>query len=244
MRLVVVVPTYNEARNIGPLIGALQEQFRRLPAHASAILVVDDDSPDGTADAVRRAAERCDNVFLLTGKKRGLGAAYIRGIRHALSVLKAEAVMEMDADFSHKPEDVPRLVTALDEGWDFVIGSRYVPGGSIPEEWGLRRRWNSLFGNLVARHVAGISGVKDCTAGFRAIRASILERVDLEGLGVRGYVFQVALLHAALARGARVKEIPVDFVERGRGKSKLSTADILEFLAVAVRLRFGRPRSS
>ncbi|HQA12400.1 MAG TPA: glycosyltransferase, partial [Zoogloea sp.] len=111
--------------------------------------------------------------------------------------LQADVVFEMDADFSHKPEDVPRLLAAIDEGADFVIGSRYVPGGTIPEEWGLYRRLNSRFGNIVARYLAGIYSVRDCTAGFRAIRTSILRRIDFDKLRVQGYAFQVALLHAA-----------------------------------------------
>ena len=140
--------------------------------HDCHVLVVDDSSPDGTADVVRQKQTLYPNVHLLTGKKQGLGAAYIRGMRYALDNLRADAVFEMDSDFSHKPEDVPRLMAALDTGADFVIGSRYVKGGSIPPEWGMFRRMNSLFGNIVARYLAGIYKVRDCTAGFRASRAS------------------------------------------------------------------------
>ncbi len=149
-----------------------------------------------------------------------------------------DVVFEMDADFSHKPADVPRLMATLESGADFVIGSRYVEGGSIPSEWGLHRRLNSRVGNIVARYVAGICTVRDCTAGFRAIRTSLLRSIPLSGLRVQGYAFQVALLHAAKSRGARIVEIPVDFIDRTRGQSKLGIRDILEFILNAWWIRF------
>ena len=162
------------------------------------VLVVDDHSPDGTADAVRELMATYPNLHLITGEKEGLGAAYIRGMTYALQELRAEAVMEMDADFSHKPADVPRLLAALDEGADFVIGSRYVPGGSIPENWGRLRQAISRWGNIFARYLAGLYRVKDCTAGFRAIRGSLLKRIDFSSLKVQGYAFQIALLNQAM----------------------------------------------
>ena len=237
MKIVVIVPTYNERENIGRLIHTLQGEFQKIPAHDMNILVVDDQSPDGTGEVVRQEMEKYDNVYLLTGAKSGLGAAYIRGMDYALSALEADAVLEMDADFSHKPEDVPRMIAALDEGNDFVIGSRYIRGGTIPEEWGLLRRLNSVFGNLVARYLGGMSRIKDCTAGFRAIRGATLKRIDVQRLDVRGYAFQIALLNAAMVNGAVVKEIPVQFIERARGESKLGFSDITEFIRIALRIR-------
>ena len=237
MRVVVIVPTYKERENIARLIPALQRQFRDM-RHEMLILVVDDNSPDGTADAVRRLQVDHGNVHLIQGKKAGLGAAYVRGMGHALDDLHADVVFEMDADFSHKPEDVPRLMAEIDAGSDFVIGSRYVRGGTIPAEWGVLRRANSLGGNLVARVVAGLYRVRDCTAGFRAIRGALLRRIDLERLRVNGYAFQVALLHAAVVEGAKTKEIPVDFLDRERGESKLGLSDIVEFVVVAGSIRF------
>ncbi len=219
------------------MVRALMKQFATI-SHEMHVLVVDDNSPDGTAVAAKELQRVHANLHVLTGTKHGLGAAYIRGMRYALDVLHADAVMEMDADFSHRPEDVPRLVVNLEYGADFVIGSRYVPGGTIPPQWGRLRRANSLVGNIVARYVAGIYRVRDCTAGFRAIRSSILKRIDLKGLRVQGYAFQVALLHAAIAQGARVVEIPVDFVERTRGTSKLGLKDIVEFVLNAWWIRF------
>jgi dolichol-phosphate mannosyltransferase len=242
MKIVIIIPTYNERENILPLINALQEQFVRIP-HDMHILVVDDTSPDGTADVVRAECAKASNVFLLTGRKQGLGAAYIRGMKHAIGVLGADAVMEMDADLSHKPEDVPRLIEALDQGADLVIGSRYVRGGKIPEDWGFLRRMNSKWGNVFARYVAGMHAVRDCTAGFRAIRASVVKAIDLDALGVQGYAFQIALLHEALMNHARVREVPVEFVDRTRGSTKLGLSDIFEFMLNAWWIRLERSKT-
>lgn len=238
MRVVIIVPTYNERGNIVALLAALQDQFRTL-RHDMHVLVVDDNSPDGTAELVRDAMRQFSNVHLLSGEKAGLGAAYIRGMRHAISELRADVVFEMDADFSHDPADVPRLLTAVENSADFVIGSRHVKGGSIPAQWGIWRKWNSAGGNWVARYVAGLYGIRDCTAGFRAIRATILRQIDFSDLRVKGYAFQVALLHQAVSLGAVVKEIPVHFVDRKYGQSKLGLGDITEFILNAwwIRMR-------
>ncbi len=237
MKIVIIIPTWNERENIGSLIEALQGQFPGIP-HGMHILVVDDSSPDGTADVVREFQKKYSNLYLLNGQKAGLGAAYIRGMIHAIHTLKADAIFEMDADFSHKPSDVPRLVRALDDGADFVIGSRYVPGGSIPKEWSLLRRMNSRYGNIVARYLAGIYKVRDCTAGFRAIRSDLLKKISLSNIKTKGYAFQIALLYEAVIRKAIIKEIPVDFIDRTKGESKLGISDIIEFILNAWWLRF------
>jgi dolichol-phosphate mannosyltransferase len=236
MRVVVIVPTFNERGNIGRLIDELQAVFVSLP-HDMHILVVDDNSPDGTIEVVAAYRERFANVHALQGEKRGLGAAYLRGMRYALNELRADAVFEMDADFSHKPADVPRLLGALEDGSDFVIGSRYVRGGKLPREWGFHRRLNSRVGNIIARYVAGLYRIRDCTAGFRAIRADVIRGIQLDHLRVQGYAFQVALLHAAVLRGATVLELPVEFVDRTIGESKLGIKDIVEFLVSAAAIR-------
>ena len=242
MKIVIILPTYNEKENIGLMIRALQEQFAKI-RHDMNILVVDDNSPDGTADVVRQEAAKGSNIFLLTGPKQGLGAAYIRGMKHAVNELHADAVMEMDSDFSHKPEDVPRLIAALDEGADFVIGSRYVPGGKIPGDWSFLRRMNSKWGNVFARYVAGMYKVRDCTAGFRAIRSSIITKIDPDTLKVKGYAFQISLLHEAILNHARVSEVPVVFVDRARGETKLGLSDIVEFMLNAWWIRFERSKT-
>jgi dolichol-phosphate mannosyltransferase len=242
LKLVIVLPTYNERENIQALIPALQDTLRAVP-YQSHILVVDDNSPDGTADAVRSLMKEHGNLHLITGEKRGLGAAYIRGMQHALAALGADVVVEMDSDFSHDPADLPRLLKTLDAPADFVIGSRYVPGGSIPSSWSWQRRANSRLGNLVARYVAGLYRVHDCTAGFRAIRSSVLRQIDFGTLRVKGYAFQIALLHRAVGLGAKVAEIPVHFVDRKLGESKLGISDIVEFLVNAWWIRLWTART-
>ena len=242
MKIVIILPTYNEKDNIRLLVPALWQQFAEI-RHEMHVLVVDDHSPDGTADAVRELMGRYANLHLLTGEKQGLGAAYIRGMTYALQELGAEAVMEMDADFSHKPEDVPRLLAALDTGADFVIGSRYIPGGSIPGNWGRLRQAISRWGNIFARYLAGLYRVQDCTAGFRAIRGSLLQRIDFSSLKVQGYAFQIALLNQAMLNQAVIREIPVHFVDRQRGATKLGLADICEFVINVWWIRFQASRT-
>lgn len=229
MQTVIVIPTFNEKENIGLLLWELQRHFPVIP-HPVHLLVVDDESPDGTAHLVRAMQDSFANLHLLTGRRAGLGTAYIRGMRYAMERLGADAVLQMDADFSHKPEDTLRLMAVLDQGFDVVIGSRYVPGGRIPERWGVLRKSISRWGNLAARHLMGLSSIHDCTAGFRAIRSSVLRRITLSDIKVQGYAFQVALLRAALDHGAAVREIPVEFVDRMRGKSKLGLKDLVEFV--------------
>ncbi len=242
MRIVVILPTYNEKENIGLMIRALQDQLAKI-RHDMNILVVDDNSPDGTADIVRAVSKTASNIFLITGRKQGLGSAYIRGMKHAINELRADAVIEMDADFSHKPEDVPRLIAALDEGSDFVIGSRYAPGGKIPDDWGFLRRMNSEWGNMFTRYVTGMYRVRDCTSGFRAIRASIIDKIDPDTLRVKGYAFQISLLHEAILNHSKVREIPVEFMDRKRGETKIGLSDIVEFLLNAWWIRFERSKT-
>ena len=233
------MPTYNEVDNIGPMIDALHNVSRSLPSHTIRVLVVDDNSPDGTRSVVLEKKKQYPLfVELLEGEKQGLGSAYIRGMRHA-ATMGADIVFQMDADFSHDPKDVPRLLKSIQDGRDFVIGSRYVQGGKLPEDWSLFRRLNSRVGNLVARVVAGIYPVRDCTAGFRAIRVSLLKNIDVSTITTQGYGFQVTLLHEAYIRGADIEELPVTFVDRSYGESKLGLSDITEFIknAFAIRLR-------
>lgn len=243
MKIVVIVPTYQEKENIGPLILSLQNQASKI-YHQLHILVVDDNSPDGTAEEVKKEIGKVrggrKNVHLLTGRKKGLGAAYGRGIKFALGELSADVIINMDADFSHKPKDVPRLIAEIEKGADFVIGSRYVRGGKVPEGWNFFRQANSRWGNRFARYIVGIDNVKDCTAGFRAIKKEVLEEINLDSLKVRGYSFQMNLLYKSYMNGAKIKEIPVEFVERERGHTKLGPSDILEFMISSFILRVQR----
>jgi dolichol-phosphate mannosyltransferase len=238
-RVVVIVPTYNESANIGPLLDAIFAQAPRVCGADLVVLVVDDRSPDDTARIVAEYSTRNANVHLLGGAgKRGLGMAYRRGFRYAMGALGADIVFEMDADFSHDPNDIPRLLDRARDGCDFVIGSRYVPGGSIPHDWAFWRKANSRWGNAFARRVAGLTPVRDCTSGYRAMKTSVLRSIDLDRLDATGYVFQISLLHAAFVNGAKIAEIPIDFADRAEGQSKLGLRDIVEFMLKVFLIRF------
>jgi dolichol-phosphate mannosyltransferase len=231
----VVVPTYNEAENLEPLVRAV---LRSMPgAH---VLVVDDSSPDGTgAIADRLAAELTAVAVLHRPRKSGLGRAYTAGFEHALAA-GAGAVIEMDADFSHDPADLPRLLAGLAGGADLVLGSRYVAGGAIAD-WGRLRRLLSGGGREYARRVLGIA-VRDPTGGFRCFRAGALEAIDYRTVRSQGYAFQVELTYRAVTRGLRVEEVPITFRERRLGRSKMSARIALEAAWLVPSLRFGRRR--
>lgn len=235
-RACVVLPTYEEALNVPLLIPAIFAQAARMPAHELHVLVVDDDSPDGTQDAVRTLMEDHPRLELIRGPKRGLGEAYKRGIRHALDRLAPELLFEMDADLQHDPGMLPLFVTLSDHGFDVVIGSRFAPGGSTPD-FSLRRRALSHTANWMVRVIGGIPRIRDCTSGFRCIRTGLLRRCDLSGLSSRGYSFQASLLCELIRLGARVVEIPIVFPDRVHGSSKLALRDQLEFLLNVPRIR-------
>jgi len=237
-RVVIILPTYNEHGNISRIVPQIFSSCEHIDHIELSILVVDDQSPDGTANSVKQMQSKFPDLHLISAVKVGLGAAYIRGMAYALSTLNADIIFEMDADFSHKPEDVPRLLQTLRAGADVVIGSRYVPGGSIPADWGVIRRANSFVGNLAAQLIAGLYPIRDCTAGFRAIRATLLEQVPFGGFRLKGYAFQVALLHELKIRGAKIVEFPVEFIDRKIGHSKLGLFDIVEFVVNCWWIRF------
>lgn len=196
-------------------------------------LIVDDNSPDGTADLVRQFAKTCPQVKLLMGQKSGLGDAYIRGISYAISQIGAEVVVQMDADFQHDPSAARTLLNRLaasdKDGVDVAIGSRYVAGGAIDQNWSRRRLALSKWGNRLARIIAGVSPVQDCTSGFKAIKTSALNAAKIDEMKIRGYAFQVVLLHRLLNSGAKVVEVPVYFSDRAQGDTKLGYKDLLEF---------------
>ena len=230
-----VIPTYNEAANIKPLLTRLTALY---PEAAAAFLIVDDTSPDGTGNLTREFAETDNRVHLLEGRKAGLGRAYARGLLYALEQLDAEVVVCMDGDFQHDPEDARRLLARIENGADLVVGSRYVAGGGVAADWqGVRHRL-SRWGNRLARRLTGVREIQDCTGGFRAIRGETLRRAGISSPTVRGYAFQIVLLHRLLRAGAVAVEEPVIFHARERGKSKLGLRDLLEFCYWALRLRW------
>ena len=163
MKIVVVIPTYNEAKNIGRMMDALDLEFKKIKSHDFSILVVDDSSPDGTADVVRKKIEEYPyNKILVRKDKNGLGAAYVDGFKFAMREMGADVIVEMDADFQHDPKELVNLIKEIDNGYDYIIGSRFVKGGSIPEEWELKRKLFSKMGNMVSKIILGIRDRKSC----------------------------------------------------------------------------------
>ena len=218
----LVLPTYNEAANLETIVAAIREQ---LPG-GSQVLIVDDASPDGTGRIANRlAAASGGGVEVLHRKrKEGLGPAYVAGFQHAMAG-GAGLVAQMDADLSHDPEDLPRLLEAVRHA-DLVLGSRYVPGGGV-EEWGAVRRAISRGGSVYARRALGVS-IRDLTGGFKIFRRPVLEAIDLPSLASLGYAFQVETTYRALRRGFRVVELPIVFRDRRVGESKMSKRIVLE----------------
>jgi dolichol-phosphate mannosyltransferase len=217
----LVLPTYNEAANLDGIVNAALES---LPA-SRRILIVDDASPDGTGELADRLASAHDDVEVLhRARKEGLGPAYIAGFTAALAG-GAALIAQMDADFSHDPADLPRLLAAADDA-DVVIGSRYVEGGGVAD-WGALRRAISRGGSAYARAALGV-GIRDLTGGFKVFRREVLEAIDLRSLSSEGYAFQVETTYRALQRGFRVVEVPITFCDRRVGESKMSKRIILE----------------
>jgi dolichol-phosphate mannosyltransferase len=222
MRATVCLPTYDERENLEQMLRALGGVLR----DGDRVLVVDDRSPDGTGELADRLAEELPFVDVLhRERKEGLGPAYLAGFRQALAD-GAELVLEMDCDFSHDPNDVPRLIAAAEGGADLALGSRYVRGGSIPN-WGLVRRAISLGGNLYAQAVLQ-SGVRDLTGGFKCFRRGVLETIDLGAIDSRGYAFQIETTYRVLRAGFRVVEVPIAFIDREQGHSKMNRSIVLE----------------
>ena len=221
-RVLVVLPTYNERDNLGWVVGRIRAATPQVD-----VLVVDDDSPDGTGEVADALAAADPQVSVLhRTEKAGLGAAYLHGFRVALE-RGYDVVGEMDADGSHQPEQLPLLLEAL-QGADLVIGSRWVPGGSVVN-WPLSRKVLSVGGNLYARVLLGIP-LRDVTAGYRLFRRTTLEEIDLGSVESAGYIFQTELAFRTLHAGLRVVEVPIEFVERVRGESKMSRDVAIESL--------------
>ena len=229
MHVVVVVPTYEEAANIVALCEAVRTS---LPE--ADLLIVDDESPDGTAHRARAAGERLGGIDVIVQRgKGGLGAAYRTGFRSALD-RGADVVVQMDADLSHDPSALPALIANVEHGADLAIGSRYVPGGRT-EDWPWDRRMLSRWGNRYAAGVLGLA-VNDATAGLRAYSADALRRMDFETVRADGYGFQVEMTHRLVREGGRIVEVPITFRERVAGESKLSKRIVHEATLLVARL--------
>ena len=227
------LPTYNERENLEAMLRALEP----LGVH---VLVVDDNSPDGTGEIADRLAGELDFVSVLhRERKEGLGPAYLAGFRRALAD-GAELVLELDCDFSHNPSDVPRLVAACESGADLALGSRYVAGGGT-ENWGLGRRIVSWGGSFYARALLGV-GVRDLTGGFKCYRRRVLETIDLDAIDSKGYAFQIETTYRTLRKGFRVVEVPINFADRTAGK--MSRSIFLEAVVKVPLLRLAALRGA
>ncbi|HTU84597.1 MAG TPA: polyprenol monophosphomannose synthase [Solirubrobacteraceae bacterium] len=234
----VVMPTYNEAQNIEGIIRATVAELERVAPNSHRILVVDDNSPDGTGALADSLSERYPQVEVLhRGAKTGLGHAYLAGFAHALAG-DAELVIEMDADFSHDPGYLEQLLAAARDA-DMVLGSRYVQGGGT-ENWGLLRRLVSRGGSFYARTILGVQ-IHDLTGGFKCIHRRVLEAIALDTVRAEGYVFQIEVTYRALLAGFTVAEIPIVFRDRSVGSSKMSSAIALEAIWAVPRLRRTAP---
>jgi len=218
----LILPTYNEADNIGPIVRAVRAQLRP----EDRILVVDDNSPDGTGAIADDLAHEVAGLEVLhRAGKEGLGRAYLAGFDHALAA-GAGLVLEMDADFSHDPADIPRLIAAAEQGADLVLGSRYVAGGDVTD-WGLLRKLVSRGGCWYARVVLGVK-VRDLTGGFKCFRREVLEALDLNSVHADGYGFQIELTYRTIQKGFQIVEIPIVFRDRRVGESKMDARIALE----------------
>lgn len=251
MNIVVIIPTYNEAENVKRLIPAVAEEFevykqtRQNPSHDFKVLFVDGNSPDGTGKLIEELKTQFPFVNLLTEKeKAGLGGAYIYGFKYAISDMNADAIVEMDADFQHKPKDLIRLIDELDNGYDYVIGSRFIKGGSIPTDWAFYRKALSWGGNLFSKIVLNIYDLHDFTSGFKASRVKgFVDKIDLNAVLSGGFAYKIDLLYKMYKLGAKFKEIPIAFGLRDRGDSKMEKSNFIDSLRVVLTIRIRENQS-
>lgn len=230
MKTIIVIPTFNEAQNIAKLV----TKIFNLIIPKLEVLIVDDKSPDGTAEIVKRLQKQFPIHLIERPGKLGLGSAYIEGFKKALE-LGADHILEMDADLSHDPEDIPRILEAIKNS-DLAIGSRKISGGKIIG-WGWIRKFMSNGAMWFSRLILGLT-VKDVTAGFRCYRRQVLETIELDKIKSNGYAFQEEMLHRTQKAGFKITEIPVIFIDRQEGKSKLSKKDIIEFFITILKLKY------
>ena len=238
MKVVIIIPTYNEKGNIERLIDILENDiFPKIKNHEMNILVADDNSPDKTADVVKELMKKWKNIDINQGEKQGLGAAYVRAMTYAVEKMNADIMFEMDADLSHDPQKIPEFLQKIDEGYDFVIGTRYSQGGSIPPNWGISRKMFSVFGNLLVRFILLKFSIHDWTGGFRAMKKEVFLKEKQELTAFRGYTFQVSFLNKVVRDGYKVAEVPIHFTDRTLGRSKIAPKeyiiDLLKYVITA-----------
>ncbi|PIU33244.1 hypothetical protein COT04_01080 [Candidatus Shapirobacteria bacterium CG07_land_8_20_14_0_80_39_12] len=245
-KIVIIIPTYNEKENAGRMIDVLEEEiFPKIKDNQMEILVVDDKSPDGTAGVVRQKMKEFKNIALSLGDKEGLGAAYKRGMKYAMEKLGADAVIEMDCDFQHDPKYIIDLVDKFNEGYDYVIGSRFIKGGSYPQEWSFYRKFLTKYGGLFSRIVLffpNINKVKDVSTGLKLTRVkNILEKVDFSKIA-NDFVYKTQILYQIVNMGAKVIEIPLQFKLRERGETKMGFETVIGTFRAIILLRLTDPK--
>ncbi len=245
MKVTIVIPTYNEVENIRKLIPIIVEEVKGYSNFEFNILVVDGNSPDGTGDIVLDLSKKFKSVHLLLEKKKaGLGAAYLYGFKYAIEKFSPDILVEMDADFQHDPKDLGRLVSPIADGYDYVIGSRFTKGGSIPRDWALYRKFLSFGGNIFSKFVLGMFTVNDFTSGFKASRVKgFVDKLDLESVLSSGFAYKIDLLYRMHKLGAKIKEIPIAFGMRDRGNSKMENNNALDSLKVVLSLRINENKN-
>jgi dolichol-phosphate mannosyltransferase len=238
-KVVIVMPAFNEAENIDPMIEELcGKEFPKIENADMHLLVVDANSPDGTGKIVKEKQSKYKNLHLLSKEKGGLGADYVAGFKYAMKELNADAVMEMDADFQHPPRFVKPMVEAYLNGAEYVIGSRYIPGGSVPKEWAMFRKAVSYFGNLFIRIVLVKPKLHDLTTGFRLTKVDgVLNKIDLDNImEPRRFAYKVDLLYQSIKNAKVVKEVPLEFAPRTKEQSKFDTKEMISTFRVAIIL--------
>lgn len=235
MKVSIIIPTYNERENVKELIPNIFDVFKKSSIDGS-VIVVDDNSPDGTAEEIRELQREYPIKLIQREKKMGLGSAYIAGFKEALKQ-RADLIFEMDADLSHSPDDIPKFISKIGNGFDVVIGSRLMDGGGVTG-WNWWRKTISFGGNTIGKHIAGID-VSDLTSGYRAYKSRVLDSIELSKVDSKSYDFQLEMLARAKRKGFKTDTVPIMFRDRTKGKSKLSKFDMAKFLLTAIKIRLG-----
>jgi dolichol-phosphate mannosyltransferase len=240
MKVVVVIPTYNEEENLRRLLPLIKNEFDQIVGHECHVLIVDGNSTDRTQEFVEDFMHDHSNFHLMIEtEKEGIGAAYMKGFKKAMFEYFADVVIEMDGDLQHDPKDIRRFLVEIDSGYDYVLGSRYIEGGTIPKEWGIYRKILSWGGSMFSRLFLGVWSVRDFTTGFKATRVrNFLDKIDPRDVLSYGFAYKVDLLYKTYKLGARIKEIPISFGLRDRGDSKLERGNFIDFIKVVFKIRY------
>lgn len=244
MKVVIVIPTYNERASTERMIEALAKELPKIKNHQMEVLYVDDTSPDKTYEVIRTKTKKYPWIHLLLNKeKKGLGIAYAKGFKYAMDELGADFIMEFDGDFQHRPDEIKKLVEKIDGGYEYIIGSRYIKGGSIPKEWDFKRIFLSVVGNWVARIGLLLPGVHDLTTGFKLTKVKgVLDQLDLDHLYSRTFAYKMQIAGQVIQSGAKWVEVPITFMARREGESKIIKNEMFESLRVIFLVQIHNPK--